>query len=291
MAQLTIEYPLTGKDIEVLSGGYVNSGVLRSWVSEGRVVTGERARGRGGPRTFSLEESVKVTVMAELRKCGVPLDQAQKWGSEIAAEHHRQFEIDKPGDLEGDREWLLTQPVFYAITPSTGDVIPIMPDEAVENSLGKIIDRFGVSVTFINIPKIFADMSKRYEQVQESRRAAKAAMETNLKKYKRWFAEAASAQKNVEEAVAARDAAKGRSNKVRAAAARNLDEAIVAQGSTMAKIVKILTAEETDPDTARAIKREINRRNFFSPRAQPTTSESASPTTDRAAKSQKRRGA
>ncbi len=290
MAKLSEKFPLTGKDIEVLSGGYVNSGVLRSWVSEGRVVTGERARGRGGPRTFSLEESVKVTVMAELRKCGVPLDQAQKWGSEIAAEHHLQFEI--PGDFEGNREeWPLTQPAIYAIAPSTGDVIPIMPGEAEENNFAEIIDRFGVSVTFIDIPKLITGMCERYEQVRESRRAARAAMEQKLKKHDRWIAEAASAQENVEKAVAERDAAKGGSNKVRAAAAKNLDNAIAAQSSAMEKIVKILTAEETDPDTARAIKREIKRRKDSSPRVQPATSKSASPTTDRAAKSQKRRGA
>jgi hypothetical protein len=290
MAKLSEDFPLTGKDIEVLTGGYVNSGVLRSWVSDRLVVTGDRARERGGPRTFSLEEAVKVAVMAELRKCGVPLDQAQKWGSEIAAEQHLQFEI--PGDFVGNREeWPRTQPAIYAIAPSTGDVIPIMPGEAEENNFAEIIDRFGVSVIFIDIPKLITGMCERYEQVRESRRAARAAMEQKLKKHDRWIAEAASAQENVEKAVAERDAAKGGSNKVRAAAAKNLDNAIAAQSSAMEKIVKILTAEETDPDTARAIKREIKRRKDSSPRVQPATSESASPTTDRAAKSQKRRGA
>ena len=90
-------FPYTGKDIAKATGGYVNSGVLRMWVSEGRLTAGGRASSRGGPRTFSLPTVTKAVVMAELRKCGVSLGEAEK----VADDH---LEIFKKVS-EDSRKW------------------------------------------------------------------------------------------------------------------------------------------------------------------------------------------
>ena len=147
---MTEVFAYKGKDIARITDGYVNSGVLRSWVSEGRVAAGGRSGGRGGPRTFSWPTVVKVAVMAELRKCGVPLDQAEEWAVEFFAG------VDwfrKPSERDSDASRLLKAHFYYAIKPKTGTVVPIIAREAA-NTFGEVMARFGSSITIINMLEI-----------------------------------------------------------------------------------------------------------------------------------------
>lgn len=117
--------PYTGKDIERATDGYVNSGVLRKWVSEGRLTAGGRAHARGGPRTFSRPTLTKAVLMAELRKCGVALDRAEKLAAKFLRtmkkiqRHHSKSEQKK---LDAA---LLDIPFYFAVNPRTGEATAI----------------------------------------------------------------------------------------------------------------------------------------------------------------------
>ncbi len=104
-------FSYTGKDITRATNGYVNSGVLRMWVSEGRLTAGGRASRRGGPRTFSRPTVYKAVVMAELRKCGVTLDQAEKVAGKILATLKKNQNLDTASDKEGMDAAMLDLPL------------------------------------------------------------------------------------------------------------------------------------------------------------------------------------
>ena len=138
------EYPYTGEDIDRVTGGYVNSGVLRMWVSEGRLTPGPRAKSiRGGPRTFNKITVFKAALMAELRKHGLRLPACQDW-----AEHF--IENLKTFGGGGKDEDALRVPFFYVIKPDSGTVVPITGSDW-EAPLNEIMFKYGPSVLVIDI--------------------------------------------------------------------------------------------------------------------------------------------
>ncbi len=152
-------YPYTGKDIERASDGYVNSGVLRMWVSEGRLKAGGRAKGRGGPRTFSRPTVTKAVMMAELRKCGASLDQAEKMANKFLAMMKKIHSFHMASDDKGLDAAIIDLPLYFAIKPRTGVVTPITRDNGAK-FFRDVMEPFGASVSFINVFEVMAAVDK-----------------------------------------------------------------------------------------------------------------------------------
>ena len=142
----------TGYDIDRVTGGYVNSGVLRMWISERRLTPGPRAKSRGGPRTFDRETIFKAAFMAELRKCGLGLETAQR-GAEYFLETVR--------TLKGpsDKGWWETVPMYFAIKPGTDSVISIPADRAGKNLHG-LMKEFGPTLLVVDVFSIVESVAK-----------------------------------------------------------------------------------------------------------------------------------
>ena len=143
-------FPYKGKDIERATNGYVNSGVLRSWLSEGRLTAGGRKSDcRGGPRTFNWQSVLKVAVMAELRKCGVALDKADAWASLfVMMLATAVLDLADPAELHTIDVGALDIPFYYAVNPESGEVTPISGDEAAKK-FDDVVAGFGSSVVII----------------------------------------------------------------------------------------------------------------------------------------------
>ena len=144
------EYSFTGEDIKRVTGGYVNSGLLRMWISEGRLTPGPRAKsGRGGPRTFDTLTIFKVALMAELRKHGVSLLTCQKW-----ADHF--IEAIASANHKNDDD-VLGLPLTYLIKAGSGTVTPISVNDRSE-SLHNIIRKYGPTLLIVDIPGILVSV-------------------------------------------------------------------------------------------------------------------------------------
>jgi DNA-binding transcriptional MerR regulator len=74
-------FEFTGDHIEVVTGGYVNSGVRRQWIAQGRLTTGPRRSAQGGARLFTFNEVLKAAFMGRFRQTGASLDDSQKWAT------------------------------------------------------------------------------------------------------------------------------------------------------------------------------------------------------------------
>ncbi|MHC4180150.1 MAG: hypothetical protein ACYSWU_21815 [Planctomycetota bacterium] len=134
---MTEEYPYTGEDIDRVTGGYVNSGVLRMWVSEGWLTPGARAKSiRGGPRTFDRKTIFKAVFMAEMRKCGVSLSTCGKWADDLV-----KAALAKRRDT----------PVYYVIKPDSDTVFPIFSTLDSPSSLDEIAFDYGPTFLIIHI--------------------------------------------------------------------------------------------------------------------------------------------
>ena len=143
------EYPYTGEDIDRVTGGYVNSGVLRMWVSEGWLTPGARAKSiRGGPRTFHRETVMKAVLMAELRKHGVSLPACDEWANYFA----KHFWAAAPPAKIEFKTFIefKTIPVCYVIKPNSGTVFPISGNDALQ-SLTNALDRYGPTFLIVDI--------------------------------------------------------------------------------------------------------------------------------------------
>ncbi len=137
------EQPYTGEEIDRATGGYVNSGVLRMWVSEGWLTAGPRAKSiRGGPRTYHHKTVMKAVLMAELRKHGVSLPVCDEWANYFLKSIS---EVKTPADVN-----VLTVPVCYVIKPNTGTVFPVSATDSLE-SLNKLLARYGPTVLIVDI--------------------------------------------------------------------------------------------------------------------------------------------
>jgi len=183
MAEVSEWFPFDGKDIEEITGGYVNSGVLRSWVSEGRVKADGRARARGGARTFGLHTTAKVALMAELRKSGVSLDLSQHWAEEFWIAHNKSSEVLTTGDIHRHRVYMKKRPYFYAIEPQTRRVSAITYDEANQRSFRDVVKDFGFSVTIIDLVGLLMSIEER--SIEMERRAAEKPEKAAAKKPKK----------------------------------------------------------------------------------------------------------
>jgi hypothetical protein len=137
------EYPYTGADIERVTGGYVNSGLLRMWISEGRLTPGPRAKSiRGGPRTFDSRAVLKAALMAELRKHGVSLTACQ-----LCADYFEAAVASMDTATKGDSPGV---PFYYVIRPESGEAFPL-PANARNRPLHEIIGEHGPTVLILDI--------------------------------------------------------------------------------------------------------------------------------------------
>ena len=134
----------TGEDINRVTGGYVNPGLLRMWISEGRVKPGPRSKNiRGGPRTFDKITVIKAALMAELRKHGVTLPACQEWAEKFI----QNLSTMTDGTVE---DALNKVPLLYVIKPDSGTVFPITASQW-EEPLNNIMFEYGPSVLIIDI--------------------------------------------------------------------------------------------------------------------------------------------
>ena len=147
-SEMSEVFTYTGKDIERATGGYVNSGVLRMWVSEGRLKAGGRARSRGGPRTFSAPTVTKAVLMAELRKCGVVLGRAEKLAEQFLRSMKKIQRLHSVSDEKGLDAALLDIPFYFAIKPATGEATAITGRNGID-LFRNVLAPFAPSVTII----------------------------------------------------------------------------------------------------------------------------------------------
>jgi len=146
------------EDIENATDGYVNSGVLRMWTSQGLIKAGRKAKLPGGPRTFNISAVMKAALMAKLRTCGLSLDTAEYWAQYFYDEMHME-----PGYRT--REQLQDQVMYYGIKPETGKVYPILLKE-IEKSAYGLMETYGPLVIILDIvetvhyAKIAAEQSR-----------------------------------------------------------------------------------------------------------------------------------
>ena len=146
------EFVYTGDDIDRVTGGYVNSGVLRMWVSEGRLTRGPRAKSRGGPRTFDSSTVIKAALMAELRKCGLSLLTAQHGAEYFLKTARTRWE-------QSDKVWQQTLPIYFAIKPGADYVIPIHGHRA-DKSLDWLMQAFGPTLLVVDVLNIVQSVQK-----------------------------------------------------------------------------------------------------------------------------------
>ena len=150
---MTDEHPYTGADIERVTGGYVNSGVLRMWVSEGRVTAGPRAKSiRGGPRTFDGKTILKAALMAEFRKGGLSL---------LTAQQEAENFLETVRTLKGrsDKGWRQSLPMYFGIKPGTDSVIQI-PANRAGKSLDGLMAEFGPTLLVVDVVTIVESVEK-----------------------------------------------------------------------------------------------------------------------------------
>lgn len=146
------------EDIEKATDGYVNSGVLRMWTSQGLIKAGHKAKLPGGPRTFNIYAVMKAALMAKLRTCGLSLDTAEYWAQYFYDEMHKE-----PGYRT--REKLQDQVMYYGIKPETGKVYPI-PLKEIEKTAFELLQIYGPLVIVLDIvetgysAKIIAEQSR-----------------------------------------------------------------------------------------------------------------------------------
>ena len=141
------EFPYTGEDIDRVTGGRVNSGVLRMWISEGLLAAGPRAKNiRGGPRTFDLPTVLKAALMAELRMHGLSLSASEE-GADLVSQV---FEVAETGNLELLEEEAAKIPVYFVIKPDSGAVFQI-PVTEMDRSLHDLMTEYGPTVAIIDV--------------------------------------------------------------------------------------------------------------------------------------------
>ena len=138
------EFPYTGEDIDRVTGGRVNSGVLRMWISEGLLAAGPRAKNiRGGPRTFDLPTVLKAALMAELRKHGLSLAASEE-GADLVS---KDFEAAGTGELK--LEDYAKFPVFFVIRPDSDAVFQI-PATEMDRPMHDVMSEYGPTVAIID---------------------------------------------------------------------------------------------------------------------------------------------
>ena len=139
------EFPFTGEDIDRVTGGRVNSGVLRMWISEGRLKAGARAKNiRGGPRTFNWPTVLKAALMGELRNHGLSLPASDE-GAVLVS---RVFELAETGKVE--LEVAAKMPVYFVIKPDSGAFFQI-PVTEMDQSLHDLMTQYGPIVAIIDV--------------------------------------------------------------------------------------------------------------------------------------------
>ncbi len=112
---------LTAQEIEKVTDGYVNSGVLRQWVMKGYIEAGPRAKLSGGPRTFTHREGTKAALIAELRRCGISLEVASERAEQISRQSDRRFKKRQAGQPEDRASGIY----FVLVNPHRDQVIPL----------------------------------------------------------------------------------------------------------------------------------------------------------------------
>ena len=75
---------LTARDVDQATGGYVNTGVLRSWIKQECMPWDVQPSGRGREREYQRYEIVLLAVMAEFRRRGLGLKTAASWTRRFA---------------------------------------------------------------------------------------------------------------------------------------------------------------------------------------------------------------
>ena len=156
-SRVTDEYPYTGEDIERVTDGYVNSGVLRMWVSQGWLKAGGRAKSiRGGPRTFARLTVFKAALMAKLRKHGASMATSQDYAeffvkNLMAAKKLTATAKDQTAEERATvLEDIAKTPFYFVIKPDSGTVFSIPVIER-DKPLYKIIDMHGPIILVIDI--------------------------------------------------------------------------------------------------------------------------------------------
>lgn len=132
------------RHIEAVTDGYVNSGVLRSWVGEGMLPFAGEGRGRGAARRYPLKAVYAAAMMATLRRLGVPLERSRDWVA-----------------LFLDR--VVTQPgASPLIAFGPADAAPVFLGlEATGEPLYRLVERFGGLVTVLDLLSIVQDVNRR----------------------------------------------------------------------------------------------------------------------------------
>lgn len=77
------------KDVDRATEGYVNSGVLRSWIVNRIMPSNVVGGGRGRQRQYSRADIYLLAIMSEFRRWGVRLKVAQDWTTRFYEKIHR----------------------------------------------------------------------------------------------------------------------------------------------------------------------------------------------------------
>ena len=153
------EYPYTGADITRATNGYLKPGLLRMWISDGRLTPGPRAKSiRGGPRTFDKKTVFKAALMAELRKHGVSVRACQDWAEHfldpfitITSGTDEDADQDRTSDaLSPLQRQALRAPFYYVIKPDSGMVVPVTAGDW-EAPMNEVLWKYGPTVLVIDI--------------------------------------------------------------------------------------------------------------------------------------------
>ena len=158
------KFPYTGEDIDRVTGGRVNSGVLRMWVSEGLLTAGPRAKNiRGGPRTFNSMTVLKAGIMAELRKHGVGLGFAEQGALEFCNVSRA---LERGEDVEaGDA------PLYYVIKPAEG-TLTVIPARSADQSFGSVMDQIGPTALIVSVFPLVKGIVEAMDEMDRAKDSA-----------------------------------------------------------------------------------------------------------------------
>ncbi len=109
----------------------------------------------------------KAVVMAELRKCGVTLDQAEKVAGKLLATLKKIQNLHTASDKKGMDAAMLDLPLYFAINPKTGKATPIT-GRNMSNEFETVMDPFGTSVSIISVLKILGAANEALNVTQAS---------------------------------------------------------------------------------------------------------------------------
>ena len=132
-------FEFTGDHIEVVTGGYVNSGVRRQWIAQGRLTTGPRRSAQGGARLFTFNEVLKAAFMARFRQTGASLDDSQKWATEAVGSIDQLIStFARGGPLT--RKQIAEAPLYFVVNHTSGTIAALTVQQGNKTRLSQLHD-------------------------------------------------------------------------------------------------------------------------------------------------------